>query len=127
PLGVLVLGVVVSNVDRYAYGYYYSSDAYTSYSRDLRVLSDRISKMPASAHVTLLAATDEVSFYQAYSKHQRSVASLDVVSASSTVRSGTTIATHTAQHHISAIPTEVVTDKTVHTADRFYLYKNSSH
>ncbi|MBP9668039.1 glycosyltransferase family 39 protein, partial [Candidatus Saccharibacteria bacterium] len=84
PLGVLVLGVVVSNVDRYAYGYYYSSDAYTSYSRDLRVLSDRTSKMPASAHVTLLAATDEVSFYQAYSKHQRSVASLDVVSASST-------------------------------------------
>lgn len=126
PLGVVMLGLVVSNIDRFAYGFHYNQAAYTDYNYDISILRRELRKLPKDQHVVLVTNRDEKAMYSAFAAHQRIVKEVKVIAPNAFSASvPLSIATRTAKLSIDTVPSGVVAFKTADTADRFYLYKNT--
>lgn len=126
PLAVLVVGITVSNVDRYAYGFHYNKEAYVDYNYDLSILSSELKKLPSNQQVTLLTTAAEKPYYEAYARHQSYILVLKVTeSPKRALKDAYVLTTHDMRHHVSANPSGVVAWKLSSDADRFYLYKKS--
>ncbi len=126
PLGVLLVGIVISNIDRYSYGFHYGETVYREYNYDLRLLSRQLNELPKDEVVVLVATSSEKAFYAAFASHQKIIKSLSVTTAKSVDSGVYTIVTHKAKPAIAKTPNGVVAFSTSSHADRFYLYKNSS-
>lgn len=125
PLAVLVVGLVVSSVDRYVYGLHYDRAVYDIYSYDLQILSQELSTLDASDSVQLIVAPDNVAFYQSFARHQRYVKQLNVSTSTAEASiAPIAIVERSMKSSISKIPSDILVTRTASDADRFYLYKN---
>lgn len=125
PLGILMIGLVLSSVDRYAYGLHYDKGVYSSYSYDLPLLQKKLSKVDESASVALLVTKENEAFYSVYAKHQQRLKSLTVSSDEKNIPSADIIIAERAfAPAFSNSPAEILVTRTSDNADRFYVYKN---
>jgi len=126
PLAVLVLGLVVSSVDRYIYGLHYDTNVYAAYSNDLTVLSRKLRTFDNKAAVQLVVEPDKLEFYTSFARHQRYVSKLNVSANASKVETApVSIVERTMRRGITKLPVDILVTRTTDNADRFYLYKNS--
>lgn len=125
PLGVLIVGIVVSNIDRFAYGFHYNTAAYTDYNYDLPLLTKELRKIAKDSQpVTLITSPSELELYRAYSSHQEIIPELTVEAKVQPLdKNSVTIVTRKAKPQVEQTPTGVVAFKSAENADRFYLYK----
>lgn len=123
PLAILLGGQVVSNVDRYAYGFHYDASVYRSYSFDLSILSRELRTHDKNETVSLVVSDDNKAFYEAYARHQDFIKNMPVTAWDTRPQSGTVIVERTVRDR-TAIPTEILVGRASHNADRFYLYKS---
>lgn len=80
PLGVLVIGLALSGLDRFTYGYTYNSDAVRAYSNDLHLINSEVNRLASQSddEINLLVASRYVSFYQLYARHNTNAVSINV-------------------------------------------------
>jgi len=125
PLAVLVIGLSVPCIERMVYGYHYSPDAASAYTRDIAILDKQKG--------ILLVPNNEKLFYETYARH-RLQDTLSVVSSLDEARSlraaqGTTkpvIVEHSFKAAIGTIPNKILVDDTTNKSARFYLYTDAS-
>lgn len=127
PLSVLVVGIVVTSVDRYAYGFHYDQAAYTEYNYDISILTKHLKSLPSNQQVTLVVTKSEKPMYDAFSRHQRYVLVLKVETAATiATKDPYVLVTHQAKAGVISNPTGVISSKVSSDGDRFYLYKKST-
>ncbi|MES2876180.1 MAG: glycosyltransferase family 39 protein [Patescibacteria group bacterium] len=125
PLAVLVLGLVVSSVDRYVYGLHYDRDVYASYTYDLSVLSRKLRTLDADQSVQLIVSSKNVEFYESYARHQSYVKEINVTTnVADLENSPIAIVEGAMKDSVDKVPTDILVTRTAENADRFYLYKN---
>jgi hypothetical protein len=125
PLGVLVVGLVVSSIDRYVYGLHYDKAVYATYSYDLSILSKKLRSLENDDTIQLVVTAKNVPFYQSFARHQSYVKRLDVTSHLTDVsKAPITIVERAAKPEDGKLPSEILVTRTADQADRFYLYKN---
>ncbi len=126
PLGVLLVGIVISNIDRYSYGFHYGQQTYSNYNFDLGLLSNKLQSVTSDTPVTIITTKREQPLYTAYANHQRYIDNLRVKTSPRIAKNGISVVTHNSASLITATPTDVIAFKTTDDSDRFYLYKNTS-
>ena len=125
PLAVLVLGIVVSSVDRYVYGLHYDREVYSAYSTDITLLSNELNKLDNSTSVQLITTKRDVPFYSSFARHQTYVKNLQVSSDVSLVNSSAvTIVDRQLKENVNKTPSDIIVTRTAENADRYYVYKN---
>lgn len=125
PLGVLVVGLVVSSIDRYIYGLHYDKGVYQEHSYDLPILSQKLQDLDKDDTVRLVVTAENAPFYQSFARHQTYVNELNVTTNVAEVNSAPiAIVERAAKPKGSKIPSEILVTRTADQADRFYLYKN---
>lgn len=125
PLAVLVIGLVVSNVDRYVYGLHYERPVYDAYSYDLPILSKALKNMDDTESVLLVVDKEHAPFYESFSRHQRYVKDMTVTTAAAeTASADVVVAERAVKDQVPTLPSEILVIRTAEEADRFYLYKN---
>jgi hypothetical protein len=126
PLGVLVVGLVVSNFDRYVYGLHYDRSVYSTYSYDLPILSKKLRTLDKDSTVQLIVTKENQEFYKSFSVHQDYVKEIIVTTDTNiSERATVTIAERSIKESIDSLPSEILVTRTTNDADRFYLYKKS--
>ena len=127
PLGVLMIGLVLSSVDRYAYGLHYDSAVYASYNYDLPLLQHKLRSLDDGTSVVLVTSKNTIDFYTIFAEHQKYIQSLTVVSKSSNLPpADITITERDFAPSVKKIPSEILVTRSSSNADRFYLYKNDA-
>ncbi|HMH69809.1 MAG TPA: hypothetical protein VK502_00250 [Candidatus Saccharimonadales bacterium] len=121
PLAVLLGGMVLSGIDRYAYGYLYNPETRSNFSNDLRLVNKQLRQEKST--VTLVVSKDEAPFYAVVAQYHPNVS---IAESLVLVPGGVTLVSHDAypvakQNAIE--PYRIITDTTTHNADRFYVYK----
>lgn len=125
PLGVLMIGLVVSNIDRYVYGQHYDSSVYSAYSYDLNIISNKLRHVDHKASVVLVVPPKQAPFYESFARHQRYVDRLSVSSQSTAISTAPiALVERSLKPAAPALPSEILVQRTAADADRFYLYKN---
>ncbi len=119
PLGVLIVGLTLSNIEHFFYGYHYSPSAASTFTKDVRLLNMTLNGVDQEK-VTLIVSQDNLKFYQAFNKYYRGTHKLMIIGPSQK-STGTTITTDAP---IKKIPDQIITTNTANNAARFYLYKN---
>ncbi len=110
PLIILVGALVLSGLERYAYGYHYSPQTVSNFSQDLSLLPKDTKQ--------LVVASDQLSFYKVVAEHNKQLTvNLQPSGASFT-------ATREAKtDYIGYTIERIVTSSRSTDADRFYIYK----
>lgn len=127
PLAVLVVGLIGSNVDRYAYGYHYDHSVYKAYNFDLRLLTRKLRTLDHNTTVNLVVKAADKPLYSALAAHQRYVKQLVVsTQIDSRTNNDITIVERGIHTVIPAVPDDILVTKTADASDRFYLYKNKT-
>lgn len=125
PLGVLLVGLIVSNIDRYSYGLHYDRAVYSSYNYDISILARKLKTLDKEDTVQLIVTKKNFALYQSFAVHQRYVKQLNVSTDVSTLAAANTvIVERDLKSSIQKIPTSILVTRTSDNADRFYLYKN---
>lgn len=124
PLVVLVVGLTLSNVERFMYGYHYDPAARSAFSKDLTLANTTLKKLDADA--VLVVPSEDEAFYTTYAsrlKRDQNVIVTDSLSAASR-HAKPILVSH--EHHpkIRQLPDTIVVSDTASDAARFYLYKN---
>lgn len=128
PLIVLVGGLVFSAVDRYVYGYHYSPEIVSNFSRDLTLLNQQLkdTKEP----VSLVVTPDEFSFYNVVALSASKDNRTSIVTGQDPKQhlgeTATVIVSKKAQPaYQGQLPLDIITTNAAQNADRFYIYKNT--
>ena len=108
PLVVLVGGLVLFGLERYAYGYRYAPEIVQNFSHDALIIPD----VP-----TLVVAEDEQSLYTAIASY-----SGDFAVVTQPPKDGPYAVTAAAYDN-KRIPSQIITTGAANTAGRFYVYK----
>jgi len=117
PIIVLVTTLIASGIDRYMYGYHYSPNIASNYSRDLKLLPKE--------RITLLVSSDEQDFYKAIAQYRPDLR----VTTSVIPSSNSFYATRAARDKVSPANYEITmirTSASAQEADRFYQYQKLS-
>lgn len=127
PLVVLIGGLLLSGIERYAYGYHYDPLTATNFSKDLILINRELRTTTGS--VTLVTTPKNYDFYQVLAKNTKThrTANLIVTTAPPAARD-IIIVDHDQHSKIRpSLPLEkIITDSHSRAADRFYIYKNTS-
>ncbi len=127
PLGILMIGLVLSSVDRYAYGLHYDSAIYSSYSYDLPLLQKKLATLDSDTSVILVATNKNSEFYRSFGVHQRYVDSFTVVSTATNLpKADVIIVERQFAQHSTQVPVEILVTRASSEANRFYVYKNNA-
>lgn len=114
PIIVLVSGMVLVGLERYAYGYSYSPDVASSFSKDLSLLPK------STKH--LVVSRSELPFYQTVARYNHQ---LQVSTTIPLHHSYTVTRTVEPDSHLYGPLERIITSPASQQADRFYVYKNS--
>ena len=126
PLGVLVVGLVVSSIDRYVYGLHYDTAVYDAYSYDVPILASKLRSLPSSDTVLLVVSPKNAELYRSFAEHQNYVTDVTVSTDPSKLSgSKLVIVERSLKSSVDKIPSDILVTRTSQEADRFYLYKNS--
>ncbi len=127
PMIVLVGGLVFSAVDRYVYGYHYSPEIASNFSRDVTLLNDKFkdTKEP----VALVVTPQELGFFNIVALHaSKSNRTSIVVADNAKQHAGETanviVSRDAKTAYKGELPIDIITTNSAHNADRFYIYKN---
>jgi len=132
PLGVLVLGIVVSNVDRYVYGYHYDTQIYSDFNFDhsdfnfdLGLINKTLASYDKNTKVSLVVPEQDIQLYSTYALHQTKIKQLSVTTspAMAMAQSDITLVARDKKPEVSAVPSEILVARSSFDADRFYVYK----
>lgn len=122
PLAILVGGLVASGLERYLYGYMYSTTAANAFSSDMSLLNKEVSRVDGP--VTLVAGESELKFYQAVADKSND----KIVVSGSPASSETDRIILTREAHSGAPEGKeldrIVADGMSENSDRLYVYKN---
>ncbi len=113
PLILLVVALVSSGLDRYAYGYFYEPQTTQNFSNDLELL-------PANTK-RLVVTQDQLAFYSAVARHDKNL----IVTTTSGDQSFTTTRDAYKQYPGYKI-TRIITSRNSTDSDRFYVYKTDT-
>lgn len=123
PLAILIGGMVLSGVNRYAYGYLYDPHVADNFSRDLRIINTELADKKRG-ETALYVSSKEVPFYTVVATHNTDV----TVNPDASTRPSTAILSRgfyrTAKQ--KSEPTRILTSPRTHNADRFYIYKTDT-
>lgn len=113
PIGILVFTLILTGVDRFAYGYHYSPNIASNFSRDLDLLP--------KGDQTLIVSASEEPFYQAVAHYNQDLTVVETTDATEflTTREGRSLAPDGYR------VTEIITNPFNNEADRFYRYQKS--
>lgn len=122
PLSVLMAIMVVSGVERYAYGYHYTPAVAGQFSSDLQLLTS-VQRQPAEP-ATIVAAGSELDFYRTVASRQKN---MSVVPAAAALPAAPLVIVTAKAYQESSygIPVQIVTNAKSQDASRFYVYKSS--
>ncbi len=126
PLGVLMFGIVASNIERYAYGYHYDSKVYSDYNFDLTLLSKTLRTIDSSKAVAIVVPDSDVALYGAFAAHQTGTLEQLVITTSTSLaleKSDVAIVSREKMSEAGIVPSSVLVAKSSLNADRFYVYK----
>lgn len=131
PLTILVGGLFLSGVERYAYGYQYDPRTVTNFSRDLRLIDRELDQN--TGDVTLVASSSEQDFFTVYAANKKSYnQNVDLTVATQRPDINETDATIIISRDAwrtttqDSAPTKIIVGASKEDADRFYVYKNES-
>lgn len=125
PLAVLVVGMVVSSIDRYVYGLHYERAVYSAHNYDLTILTNKLRTLDKDDEVILVVSKKNVLFYKSFANHQDYIANLQVTNNPPEQPTDKIILVERSEKEkVRTIPTEILVTRTAQDADRFYLYKN---
>ncbi len=125
PLGVLMIGLVVSSIDRYSYGLHYDRAVYASYTYDTSILQESLRAFDTDKPIQLIVSSKNVNFYRSLAAHQSYIKQLSVSSDASLVNHApVTIVERELKNNVQKIPSNILVARTAQNADRFYVYKN---
>lgn len=126
PLGILMIGLVLSSIDQYAYGLHYDKAVYSAYSYDLPLLQKKLRSLSDDTSAVLVTTKENKDFYTSYANHQEHIKSLTVVSSADGLPTNTlVIAERDFAPAIKQVPSEILVIRSSEDANRFYLYKNT--
>lgn len=113
PIAMLVFTLIVTGVDRFAYGYHYSPNIASNFSRDLDLLP--------KGKQTIVVSANEKEFYTALTTYRKELTVADQVT------QDTIIATREARTQVPGnyTVTEIITNPYQAEADRFYRYQKN--
>lgn len=118
PLAVLITTMVVSGIDRYAYGYHYDPATTDNFSNDLTLLNHELKDNRGES--TLVVTKDQAPFYTAISRHTKELNVTSEVPATY----NTLIVSHDAVGLMKQkAPYRIITNRSQDDADRYYIYK----
>jgi hypothetical protein len=129
PLGVLVVGITWSGLEHFVYGYHYSTQASTAFTRDLKTI-DQVVSANRDQDIYLRVSKDEQKFYQVYASSLKASARLTVTDNKAPVNqtsSQSLIITRADATLDDRTPSAVLVSRTAENANRFYLYKNGAY
>lgn len=113
PLVILVLALISSGVERYAYGYYYSPQTAQNFSRDLTLLPKNTAG--------LIVSDSERPFYSVVAGHRDGIQVLEAPAGDAFT------VTRAAKHSFEGYAIDrIVTSYSSSDSDRFYIYKKIS-
>ena len=120
PLAILIGGMVLSGVNRYAYGYIYDSHVADNFSRDLRIINGELAKKDRS-EIALYVSGSEAPFYTVVAAHNADL----IVNPGAGSHVSTAILSREYYHTTKpkSDPTTILTSSRTNHADRFYIYK----
>lgn len=122
PLVILISALVITDTNRYVFGYHYDPHVASQFNYDLTLLNYQVR---TDKQTTLVVAESEKPFYDAVAHFQRPGDSRLTVTLTQP-SSGSFASTQAARDRISGTPTRIVVNSLSYNADRFYLYKNTS-
>ncbi len=123
PLAVLIGGMVFSGVDRYTYGYLYSPQIASNFSKDLQLINNQLHAAGRDTTV-LVVAQAEAPFYNVLASHHKGISV--VVAPATFSPSVTTIVSHDAHLASDLPPQQIMTNSASYDSDRFYIYKTDT-
>lgn len=120
PLAVLIGGMMITGIDRYAYGYLYDPNTAGNFSKDLQILNKQLADKDRGL-TTLVVSQTELPFYRVVVKHNK-----DVALAAKEQTAKTIIVSHSAHKTTSQTADlhQIITDDMSQNSDRFYIYKS---
>lgn len=129
PLVVLVSGLVLSNIDRYIYGYQYDPAITSYFSRDSKLLAEQLAT--TKDPVSMVVAPDQVDFYRIVTARAAKQNHMSIVLSSDPHqyfdKTATVIVSKEAQgSYQGQIPLDILTTSSANDSDRFYIYKNTA-
>lgn len=121
PLTILIGGMFISGISRYAYNYTYNPSTASYFSQDLPLINSQL-KTKSSDVTTLLVSPSELAFYTVVAEDYKAV---QVVTDKRKVSPSPTIIVSHAAHKDNAFgaPHAIITNARAQDADRFYIYK----
>jgi hypothetical protein len=121
PLTVLIVGMFVSGISRYAYNYTYNPNTASYFSQDLPLINSQL-KTKNSEMTTILVSPVELPFYNVVAEDYTGVR---VVSEQQKVEKTPTIIVSHAAHKANdfGAPHAIITNARAQGGDRFYIYK----
>lgn len=121
PLAILMGGIVFTGVDRFMNSYRYSPDIATTFSRDLKLVNEELSKEGAPS--ILVVKSDNHAFYSALVKKHDNLTVTDQVPASKTpaLMAHEKVTSEVREEY--GTPSKLVVNDYSADALRFYLYK----
>lgn len=128
PLGIIVVGIAVTNGYHYIAGYHYSPQVTTVYNRDVQALNTALARTTATEEqkVAVFVPKDQQPFYHLVARYDKR---FDVQS-STTLPSRGIYIMHGAMRSDAMLPqippSFIAVDARSDQADRFYLYTEAS-
>lgn len=110
PLIILVSALVLSGLERYAYGYHYDPSTVSNFSNDLSLLPKDTKQ--------LIVANDEEPFYTVVARHDKDIELVKSPTAPSFVATSKANTTYDGY-----VVERIITSARSKNADRFYVYK----
>lgn len=122
PLSVLVVGLILSGVERFVYGYHYDPKASHVFTRDLSLLDTQVEKHNGKT-ITIIVPENQRAFYTIYAERKRTQPKVVVTSNTLPSTADITLAYPGAATSFTKAPSSILVSATSNDADRFYLYK----
>lgn len=121
PLGVLVVGLLISGAERFMYGYHYDPAASKAYTNDLSLVNNAVDANVGKS-IVIIVPEEEREFYNVYA--ERKGAMPKIVSTSDSKKQADVQIVHRLKNdEMVTAPNRILTSASSADSDRFYLYK----
>ena len=130
PIGLLVVTLVATGVERFVFGYHYSPEISQNFSRDMRYVRETLDEHKTDT--LLVVSSQEKALYDVMAAHPKTFAGIDVdvriVSQQDAILASERQKVYTRAAHQAIPPSQpvdaIVVAPFTESADRFYVYKN---
>lgn len=123
PLCVLIVGLTLSGIDRFVYGYLYASADERIAAQDLTILKKELPKIATKDNVVhLYVSSSEAAFYQAAARHDKEFKHTSVTTVLPSATKNI-VASHDVAKKPVGKPERILVNSSSKDSDRFYIYK----